>query len=119
MFFTPDRCNLSELTLSCEESRFAGNSSISKENTYQKNSEKTLNFPEPFKDETTIQLKFDENLVKILKIRIFDIQGKLVSELMFNSKTLKIGKDLLPGLYFYKITGENYVPHAGKMVKIK
>jgi len=108
-----------ELTLSCDEARFADYSPIEKDKNNNINFNKIKNYPDPFDEETTISLNFDENLVRNLKIHIFDIQGKLISELAINSKTLKIGKDLHPGLYIYKITGENYTTLSGKMVKIK
>ena len=108
-------CNL---TLSCDESRFANYSDIV--NNTRLSSETVIkNYPDPFENETTINLEFDENLVKQLKIHIFDMQGKLMSVSSINSKMILIGKDLPVGLYIYRISGDNFDPISGKMIKFK
>ncbi len=69
--------------------------------------------------QTIVILEFDENLVKQLKIHIFEMQGKLMSVSSINSKMILIGKDLLVGMYIYRISGDNYYPISGKMMKLK
>lgn len=108
-------CNL---TLSCDESRFA-NYTEAVNNIGLSSKTVINNYPDPFENETTIILEFDENLVKQLKIHIFDMQGKLMSVSSINSKMILIGKDLPVGMYIYRISGDNYYPISGKMMKLK
>ncbi|MFZ1322650.1 MAG: T9SS type A sorting domain-containing protein, partial [Ignavibacteria bacterium] len=68
------------------------------------------NFPNPFNPVTTI--KYDLEVTSFIKLKIYDITGKYIKELVNqkqqsgNYEVKFDGSDLSSGVYFYKLTLE-------------
>ncbi|MBS1494632.1 MAG: T9SS type A sorting domain-containing protein [Bacteroidetes bacterium] len=80
------------------------------------------NYPNPFNPSTTIIFQIPKN--NFVSLKVFDINGKEVSQLVnenLNAGEYKInfnGAALPSGVYYYKLTGENF-SETKKMILIK
>jgi hypothetical protein len=80
------------------------------------------NFPNPFNPTTNIEFSLPEK--SMVKLKVFDITGKLITELV--NENLSAGKfrydfyggDLSSGLYFYKLETEKF-SQTKRMILIK
>jgi len=86
----------------------------------------STNYPNPFKDQTTISFNLDEN--SFVTILIYDLNGKVINTLVEENLTAgkhsikwnigsSAGQELNPGFYIYEITTEKN-RFRKKMVKI-
>jgi len=82
---------------------------------YNKNRIVIKGFPNPAKDEFSIEL---ENNVTMVTLSVFDVTGSEISRHQYNSKTIRVNTSDLPnGIYLYKLLGkENELLGNGKMV---
>lgn len=71
-------------------------------------------FPNPFSDQLTLRFENERPGV----IRVFDLCGRLCEEVISKSEEIKIGRELLPGVYVVKTESQKYVK-ALKVVKEK
>lgn len=80
-----------------------------------------LNFtisPNPFATSTTIILYSRGHRVKNTELSIYDASGRLVESVKLTTSTYQLGADLVPGVYFMKLTiGEH--KEIQKLIKIR
>ena len=71
--------------------------------------------PNPFNNFTIGKLR---KTAKSIEVRIFDSLGRLVKvEELKNTSQIKIeGKNLIPGLYYYQISGSDFYD-SGRLIK--
>ena len=80
------------------------------------------NFPNPFNPSTII--KFELPSAGLVQLKVYDILGKEVAELLNEYKPAGIhkvqfnGDRLSSGIYFYKIQTQDY-PQTKKMILLK
>ena len=77
----------------------------------------TLNvFPNPFSQTAQFEMK-NYTYERILSLDVFDVTGKLVRQESFTSPSFIFDRqNLMEGLYFFRISGENGLILSGKMV---
>ena len=75
-------------------------------------------FPNPFSESFEIQIP-EMILVQHLTFELFDLNGKLVEKsILKEGKNIGLGKNLVPGFFFYKITDElENTRYSGKILK--
>ena len=90
--------------------------------------ELSQNFPNPFNPNTSIEFTLGQD--EFVNLNIFDIQGRLVNSLIYNSYypsgfykiswdgTNNMGTHVPSGMYIYKLVGENQTL-TRKMVLMK
>jgi hypothetical protein len=85
---------------------------------YSCNCGKTLNFPNPFRDETVIRISEKINNEKDFTFKVFDFSGDLVRINTFSGKDKIIfsRNDLAPGIYFYNFEQDNLSLQKGKFI---
>lgn len=73
-------------------------------------------YPNPIKENS--MLKIDGLSGKYYDIEIFDLSGRLIYSKLNNVSNFQLNDDSYqPGIYFYQITTDNKLRHAGKFVK--
>ena len=77
-------------------------------------------FPNPFRENVNINLEIEDEGFKMeeAKLKIYDVSGRLVKSVKLTSNTFELGADLVPGVYFLKLTiGEH--KEIQKLIKIR
>jgi len=74
-------------------------------------------FPNPFKTVTKIQLLDAPKNTKSI-ICIYDISGRLIKSVKLEAYSHQLGADLVPGVYFLKLTAEEH-EEIQKLIKIR
>lgn len=89
------------------------------------------NSPNPFRYSTTISFYETTNLHEISQINIYNIKGQLVRELRFDTSSLtrlhevtwhgedEAGKQVKPGIYFYKLSIEGKTQAVEKCLLVR
>ena len=79
------------------------------------------NYPNPFNNETTIEVQVDDRLMEP-KLVIYDLVGNVISELKlysgFNSLNIS-DKDIKSGVYFYSLVSQDKRIATEKMISTK
>ncbi len=86
------------------------------------------NYPNPFHDNTTITIK--TNLKDTYLIVIYNLQGREVKRYYLRNSTTKVmsvqwdgkdkyGSEVAEGVYFYRVSSNNRLLAAGKMIYLK
>ena len=71
-------------------------------------------FPNPFKDKTLLLLSSE---YQELKFTLYNLQGQLVQQKMYNSNAIEIsGSELISGTYFYKLNHNGLDIASGKVM---
>ena len=74
-------------------------------------------YPNPFGERATIELKDMAIGMKDLRILIYDLIGKEVYKSEIKARTTEIERgNLSPGIFFYKIAGQEEVLQTGKII---
>lgn len=72
-------------------------------------------YPNPSKDEFMIQLP--ANLKPSTNLRIVDLQGRMLQMIKASGSSMKIGKELITGIYFLQIYEGDQLIHQQKIIK--
>jgi hypothetical protein len=94
------------------------------ENTVPQEFELEQNFPNPFNPVTTI--KFSLPKASVITLKVFDIAGREVTELINNMNMNKgtfsymfSAQDISSGVYFYSLIADGKIASTKKMIIIK
>ncbi|MFH1612183.1 MAG: gliding motility-associated C-terminal domain-containing protein [bacterium] len=97
------------------------------ENRIEKVVKPILNYPNPFNPECYIPLENSEFKIQNLKLRIYNILGQVIREIIANNANNSVywdgrdnlGKELSSGMYFYEIIVDNKAQSCKKMLMLK
>jgi hypothetical protein len=70
--------------------------------------------PNPFKTSTFLRISGHQN-IEGPELKIYDASGRLVKSIKLATNTYRLGADLVPGIYFFKLNGTA----VGKVVKVR
>ncbi|MFH1612254.1 MAG: T9SS type A sorting domain-containing protein, partial [bacterium] len=87
----------------------------------------TLNYPNPFNPECYIPLEITNNKSQNIKIKIYNILGQVVREVITNNANNSVywdgrdnlGKEVSSGMYFYETIVDNKTQNCKKMLMLK
>jgi len=71
-------------------------------------------YPNPFTTAFSVKCSRISEEQKI-NLEIYNVSGRLIKSIPLTTRTLQLGKDLSPGVYFLKVNGKN----VGKVVKVR
>ncbi|MFH1613197.1 MAG: T9SS type A sorting domain-containing protein, partial [bacterium] len=88
---------------------------------------KILSYPNPFNPECYIPIEITNNKSQNIKIKIYNILGQVVREVMTNNANNSVywdgrdnlGKEVSSGMYFYETIIDNKTLNCKKMLMLK
>ena len=85
----------------------------------------SYNYPNPFKNSTSISFNINPTLYKNVVLKIYNIKGQQVKSIKVESNNLtwngkdNINKTVANGIYFYRLEADNFKSKPGKMILLK
>ncbi|MFH1613225.1 MAG: T9SS type A sorting domain-containing protein [bacterium] len=87
----------------------------------------TLNYPNPFNPECYIPIEITNNKSQNIKIKIYNILGQVIREVITNNANNSVywdgrdnlGKEVSSGMYFYETIIDNKTQNCKKMLMLK